>query len=1539
MEKDFKKASILDRWKKKSKKANDSFEIVKAPDNNGFYNLSKSQKRLWFLQQLYPKNTFYNLSQCYKFEGNINIEILKKSLILIFEKHEILKSYYPTKKGKSVLKFNNSYTLNIKEKDFSNYLENEAESKSKTFIDKQANFNFNLASGPLIKASVLKITQNKYVLFITLHHIISDQWSMNILKQELANNYRALINNLQIKTDLNSISFKDYAYWQNQKQTYESQKIYWKNKLAGEIPFLNLPTDFTRPISPSFKGKTHTINFSKSISTDILDVAKKLEITPFTLFLSAYYILLQKFSNQEDILIGSPVSNRDIESLESVFGLFIDTVVFRTLVKKSLSIAQFIKEVNAMSMKALSNKDIPFDTLVKELNIQRSLAVNPLFQVMFVYASKPELPSFGNNLKLVNSFEYSPNVSKFDLTLFITENKGELSSTFEYATDLFEEETINRFQQHLKHILEYIVYHSNKTIDSIPALIEADEKLLVLNNVAHKNVFKGFESIHSIIEDVALKCPNNLAVTFGDNSISYKKLNEKSNRIAQEVLKKSTKNEVVGLCIERSLDMIIGMLGILKAGCAYLPIDPEYPNQRINFILNDAKVNIIISQSSLSTLFEEIDINSILIDEIDKSQSNDIIQLPLVKETDLAYIIYTSGTTGKPKGVPITHKNIINSTASRLDFYNENPSAFLLMSSISFDSSKAGVFWTLCTGGNLVISEKRIEQDIEKIANIVQQHNVSHTLMLPSLYNIILENVETKKLESLTTAIVAGEACSKSVCNIHFKTLPNVSLYNEYGPTEASVWCIAHKIETADLNKIQIPIGKPVANAQVYLLDDNKNKVPFGTSGEIYIGGYGLSKGYLNRPELTNKVFIENPFNIKEKLYKTGDLAKYRNDGAIEFLGRLDQQIKIRGYRVELDDIESTINKSDLVEQSVVIVKQDEGKPKQLIAYVKPDGLFDENQLKLQLKEALPDYMIPSNFVLIEEIPLLPNGKIDKKSLSSIKVISKAKDTNQIIKPNNDIEQKLLDIWEDILNIKSLSITDNFFEIGGDSILSIQIIAKARKSGLVIAPNLLFEHQTISELAMFVSLENETSIVEEAMVLGEVSLTPIQEWFFETHKTAPQYWNQIFRIKDLPKAFNKNILHETTNYIIKTHDALRSSFYLNENKWKAKVLSPDKIEAFIVVNISNVDLANYNSKTETILKDIQENKTLEEGNLFKCIYFETGDVSKNFIIFLSHHLIIDFVSWQIILNAYTEVIHNNKFTNRNTKTASFKTWSNHLLELSNSKNIKNEIDFWNDQITTKTVLPKDFKGDFPILEKDISDIYFEVDKTVTNNLINKANNIYNTKIDELLLTALVDTLSHWTNNKNVSLALERHGRETINTAIDLSNTVGWFTAFFPKTFNFESTTDIASKIIATKEQMREIPNGGMSYGILRYLTSSLGQAEYPEIVFNFLGKQTTGENNIEFQSKNTRHPFSERHYYLEINALIKDGVLGINCIYSSQVHKTETIKAFIDNFNESLKSIVAHCINAETVKYTPSDFEDVDLDQEDLDNLLNDLEL
>ncbi len=947
MKKKPEKISLLDRWKNRDEKHILTNPIEKAP--TGIKTpLSHGQQRLWFLQQMYPKNAFYNYSETYTFEGKLNNHILVESLKKVYEDHDILKTTYHIENGVVFQNVDFNSEIQIATHDLSTLPEEEKTMRCAKIIETDAKQYFDLTKSPLVRATLIKTNSTTTILQITLHHIVTDKWSMRVFREHLANYYRELSLNNNNFSKKPTLQYTDYAYWQSKNETNSSGLNYWKDVLSREVPSLNLPTDYIRPLRPTFKGAaSFTQTYSKTLSSKLLLLSKQLETTPYVLMLSVYYVFLYRYSGQEDILIGSPVTNRDQKVLEEFIGFFNETLVFRTEVLGNTEFKDLVDQVRKTTLDAFANKDVPFDTLVKELKVERSLAINPFFQVMFLYHAVPENPFFDEHVSLTHTW-YDFKVSKFDLTLYIAEENGILSSTFEYASDLFHETTISRFQAYLKALLEGIVSNPNDTILELPMLTNTEKQFFLNQEKDTSNHFSEFKGIHEIIENISTLHPNKTAVTYKESSITYKALNDKANILANHLLNDNNpKNNIIGLCVDRSIDMIVGMFAILKSGCAYLPIDPEYPEQRIHFMLNDAKVSKVITQKSSSHIFEEHNIQQFHIDKLNGSVQVTQQKFPDVKDTDLAYIIYTSGSTGQPKGVPITHKNIINSTSGRLDFYDENPSSFLLMSSISFDSSKAGIFWTFCTGGNLVIAEKRIEQDIDKIGTIINEQAISHTLMLPSLYQLILEYVDSKKLQPLKTVIVAGEACSPSLCSSHFNKLnDDVKLYNEYGPTEATVWCIAHQIKKENTNNI-IPIGKPVAGAKIYLMDKDLNPVPFGSVGEIYIGGHGLSKGYLNRPELSNKVFVENPLSPSEKLYKTGDLGKYNNDKTIEFLGRIDQQIKIRGFRVELSEIEKVIKAYNNSINNAIVLVENEAK---ILDFKNSDETISINNLVSVLK-------------------------------------------------------------------------------------------------------------------------------------------------------------------------------------------------------------------------------------------------------------------------------------------------------------------------------------------------------------------------------------------------------------------------------------------------------------------------------------------------------------------------------------------------------------------------------------------------------------
>ncbi|MRH99222.1 amino acid adenylation domain-containing protein [Kriegella sp. EG-1] len=915
-----KKSSLLSQWKLKQQKV-PSQEIEKVVEGEPL-KLSNGQQRLWLLQQLHPENPFYNYSEAYRFQGNLNLKNLYLALQSIVDAHDILRTTYQIVGGLPVAKVSPKEKLHIGEYDLSIDSDNKHKIDQILLVDSTRPFD--LLNGPVIRFSLYKLTHKKYILLLNIHHIATDKWSMGIFRNQLAKQYKALNTGLDEKVNSPDIQYQDYASWQQNKAVDEKQMDYWLKKLEGEIPILELPKDYKRPIIASYKGAFIKQTFSSSLSKSVLDLSYKLETTPYVLLLSVYYVLLYRHTNQKDILIGTPISNRDHKSLEDLIGFFNDTVVLRSKFDENTSFVDLVKIVRKTTLEAFANKDVAFEDLVKAIKPDRVANMNPFFNVMFLYHSVPKSPDFGSDLEFTQEV-FDTHVAKFDLTLYIAEENNLLTSIFEYSSDLFNEVTIERLQDHFSLLLQGVVENPNKKISAIPMLTSFEKEVFLQKESNLLSVEIPKKGIHDIITDIARANLNKNAVTFGSESITYQELITRSNLVAKNILEITKgKNEIIGLCIRRSIDMIVGLLGILKAGCAYLPLDPTYPKERIDFMLSDA--NVLATVSNANTLAEMTEFNSKVIRiNTDEANAEEFkIELPIVRSDDMAYLIYTSGSSGKPKGVPISHGNIINSTLGRKEFYDTNPDAFLLMSSISFDSSKAGIFWTLCTGGNLVISDRRLEQDLAKLTEVIKNNEVSHTLMLPSLYSMLLDNVELTKLQGLKTVLVAGESCAANLCAKHFEKLPNTNLYNEYGPTEATVWCIAYKINKSAIPSV-IPIGKPVARASIYILDEGLRLVPYGAKGEIFIGGPGLSGKYLNRPELTESAYVDNPFDKKygTKLYKTGDLGRYLSDGNIEFLGRKDEQIKIRGFRVELDEVQKAIINHRTVNNAIVILKKE----------------------------------------------------------------------------------------------------------------------------------------------------------------------------------------------------------------------------------------------------------------------------------------------------------------------------------------------------------------------------------------------------------------------------------------------------------------------------------------------------------------------------------------------------------------------------------------------------------------------------------------
>ncbi|QMU66411.1 MAG: amino acid adenylation domain-containing protein [Flavobacteriaceae bacterium] len=936
-----KKDELLQKWlQQKQTHSYKGDHVQKRPENIPVP-ASSNQKRLWLLQQMHPDNPFYHYIGEYHIKGELDSDLLLKSFRLVVDKHEILRTTFDIKNNEIFQVIHPKIEFDIFRTDLSNIVRSEQRTQVKEQALLEARKLFDLVNGPLVRINLFHLNEKEYVLIICMHHLIMDKWSAKLLCDEIALFYRWLSEEKTFHLQHLPFQFGDYAYWQQQKKTDVSQLEYWGKKLSGDIPFLKLPYDYQRPSVPSYKGSYNARKYNDDLCRDIKQFCRFLKTTPYVVLLTAYKLLLYKYSGQNTITIGTPVTHRNQKSLEELIGFFDETLPLKSEIVESDTLSDVIQKVKQTHQEALSNKDVTFETIVDLVKPERILGINPIFQTMFIYHYAEELPALADGL----TWSYEPfdlEVAKFDLTLYVAEERGKLSVIFEYAHDLFEESTIERTHEHLVAVIKEIINNSNLQVSELSILSKEEKAELLTFGKNQIHYMPKVLQIHHLFEQCVTDQPNNIAVIAEGKSYSYQEVNNRANSVALKLIQSGvTSNMAIGLFTDRSVEMIVGILAILKAGGAYVPLDPEYPENRCNFIAKDANIKCILSKKHFEHHLTKQEIPVLFIDEVQTSEPlKPQLKSEAINENHLAYILYTSGSSGQPKGVVITHANLIHSTIARFNYYEQPPRTFLLTSSFTFDSSVAGIFWTLCSGGALLLPKYRVEQDMYDLSLLIKNHIVTHTLLLPSLYNLLLEQANPTDLASLHTVIVAGETCSSVICKNHFNKLPQVNLYNEYGPTEATVWSTVHKIASSDTNG-SVPIGRPVPNTEIYIVDKDNNLVPRGVMGELVIGGTGIAKGYINKRKQSAKQFIDDSFNDVpgKKLYKTGDLVSYRRDGLIEFHGRVDRQTKIRGYRIELDEIGEVIKEFSGIEDVVISVESSNNKVAMHEDAVNPESL------------------------------------------------------------------------------------------------------------------------------------------------------------------------------------------------------------------------------------------------------------------------------------------------------------------------------------------------------------------------------------------------------------------------------------------------------------------------------------------------------------------------------------------------------------------------------------------------------------------------
>ncbi|OYE03761.1 non-ribosomal peptide synthetase [Nostoc sp. 'Peltigera membranacea cyanobiont' 232] len=1522
--------------------------------------LSYAQQRLWFLDQFEPNSPSYNIPVALRLVGTLNVAALQQSLQEIIHRHEALRTNFVTVNGQpsQIIQTQTNWTVSVVECEYLPL--GEQEIITQQLAQQQAIQPFDLDNEALFRATLVVLSQTEHVLLVCMHHIVSDGWSMGVFIQELAALYNAYSQGHLSPLTLLPIQYADFTIWQRdwlQGDVLQTQLSYWQQQLKDAPALLSLPTDRPRPAVQTFVGAYEKFALSVELTDRLTKLSQQQGVTLFMTLLAAYDTLLYRYTGQTDILVGSPIANRDRLETEGLIGFFVNNLVIRTNLAGNPSFSELLTRVREVALGAYAHQDLPFEMLVEALQPERDLSHTPLFQVMFVLQNTPMSQVELTGLT-VTPLISEGTTAKFDLTLSMQNTATGLVGAWEYNTDLFDATTIERMTGHFVTLLESIVTNPQQQISQLSLLTEVEQHQLLVEWNDTQVDYPLNKCIHQLFEEQVGRTPDAVAVVYENQQLTYHQLNCRANQLAHYLQSLGVKPDVlVGLCVERSLEMIVGLLGILKAGGAYLPLDPDYPQERLSFMLEDAQVPVLLTQQQLLEKLPQHQGQVVCLDTdwqfiSQSSQDNALAQLTVgiapVQATNLAYVIYTSGSTGKPKGVMLSHRNLCNHMFwMQATFPLTEADKVLQKTPFSFDASVWEFYAPLLVGGQLLLAQPGGHADTAYLLELIAQEQVTTVQFVPSLLQILIEQGGLETCQSLKQIFCGGEALPVALQDRVLSNL-NVNLHNLYGPTEA---CIDATFWTCkeEIKRQVVPIGRAIANTQVYILDEYLQPVPIGVPGELHIAGAGLARGYLNRPELTKEKFIPNPFSDEphSRLYKTSDSARYLPDGTIEYLGRIDNQVKIRGFRIELGEIEAALNTHPQIQQAVAIVTEDIPGNKRLVAYVvKSDESLTTNQLRQFLKQQLPEYMIPSGFVTLDKLPLTPNGKLDRKALPTPD--GEISREHEYVAPRTAIEQILTNIWQELLLKEKVSIHDNFFEIGGDSILSIQIVSRAKNSGIQITPKQIFQNQTISELAR---VANTTVSVEskQGIVTGVASLTPIQQRFFEQNRQEQHHYNQSVLLQ-IPNHLQSELIAIALKKLLEHHDALRLKFTSVASEHKQINQGLDDNVPFAVVDLSSTSKSEQPLALEKIATEYQASLNLSTGPIIQVVMFNLGDESDARLLIIIHHLAVDGVSWRILLSDL-QIIYQQLITQKpiylSAKTTAFIDWAEKLNNYAQSEIIKLELDYWVNQPWSKiTPLPSDDADIQP--ENTVGSaacVSVKLTQEETQTLLLSVNEAYNTQINDILLSALVLSIAEWTGNSTVLIDLEGHGREELFPDIDLSRTVGWFTSLFPVLLQLPSLNQPGEIIKSIKEQLRAIPNRGTGYGILRYLckyptiNEQIETIPASEISFNYLGQfdQVQSETGWKFAPESagaTQSLKQTRDHLFDINALIVEGKLGIDWTYDSHIHTRSTVEKLAQSYIQSIRSIIEHCQLKENRGYTPSDFPDTQLNQLELDELL-----
>ncbi len=1288
--------------------------------------------------------------------------------------------------------------------------------------------------------------------------------------------------------------------------------------------------------------------------------------------LAAFQVLLFRHTGQEDLSVGTPIANRSRAETEGLIGFFLNTLVLRAELPPELSFRAHLARVREVCLGAYAHQDMPFERLVQELDPVRDLSRSPLFQVLFTLQDPPApaAPADpGATAKLGSRAGVGDAaVAKFDLSLGLGRTPGGgLAGSFEYATDLFDAATSERLVEHFSVLLEGIVRDPSRPLRELPLLAEAERRRVLVewNDTAADHPPDTL--LHEQVAAQAARTPAAVAVSFAGAELRYGELDARANRLARLLRRHGVRGEaLVGVCMERSLELLVALLAVLKAGGAYVPLDPEYPRDRLAFMIDDARPRVILTQAHLASLLPPQAAPVVRVDvdwHLAAAEPADPLPRDGLTPESLAYVIYTSGSTGRPKGVMNAHRGVMNRLAWGQHVYRLGAGDRVLQKTpFSFDVSVWELFWPLLSGAELVVARPGGHREPGYLVDTIASRALTVVHFVPSMRAIIHDELSAlgpaarERCASVRRVFCSGEALSPALAARFFATLPGVELHNLYGPTEAAIEVTAGAVTPG---AAVVTIGRPIDNTRMYVLDARMEPAPVGVRGELYIGGVQVARGYWNRPELTAERFVRDPFSATSgaRLYRTGDVARWLPSGEIEYLGRADFQIKLRGFRIELGEIEATLLAHAAVREAVVIPHADaavNGGAPRLLAYLvaRDDApLPTVDDLRAFLADRLPDYMIPAGFVSLPALPLTGSGKVDRRALPAPEEGGALSLGAAFAPPASHVEATLAGIWAGVLRRDTIGVHDNFFALGGDSILAIQIIARAQAAGIRVTPRQIFQYPTIAALGA-VATAGAAIDAEQGSVTGPVIATPIQRWWLDQRLADAHHYNQsfFFEVRDRMDAA---ALEDVVAQLLEHHDALRLRVGGTAEAPVLRIAPAGDPAPVQRIDLGPVPESERRSTIERLAAEAQASLDLEAGPLLRVLLLDLGPETPSRLLVVVHHLAVDGVSWRILLHDLWSAYDARRgglplaFP---PKTTSFQRWSERLAEHARSPAVDEERGYWLAQLRTGVArLPVDHTL-VEDVEASARAILCSLSDADTEALLTRVPDAYRTQINDALLTALAQAIGRWAapsapDGAAVLLDLEGHGREELFDDVDLTRTVGWFTTLFPVVLQIRADAGPGDALKSVKEQLRAIPGRGLGYGLLRWLApppssgDPLQSLQRAELSFNYLGQldqavPTAAPFRIAREPSGASHAArARRPHLLEVTATVTGGRLHARWAYSENRLRKDTVQALADAWVDALRALIEHCLSAGAGGATPSDFANAHLTQDAVDML------